>query len=129
MKTTRILSVLLALTVLTGSVPYGYAYCMMMKRAIDSATQLRCNPYREISQSSGARTPSLESATSMKRFVSKSTTDSYEHRTDRVNILAFTILMPVDSPSNPSIGSSLSVRFEVEHPPPDIIIAILSLKI
>lgn len=129
MKTTRILSILLALTILTGSVPYGYAYCMMMKRTIDSTMQVRCNAHRETSPGLRAGVQYLSLARSMIRFMSKSTTDSYEHSSDPVNVHASTILMLIDLPSDQPIGSTLPVRFEIEHPPPDIVIKILNLRI
>ena len=129
MKTNCILSALITLAVLTGSVPYGYAYCMMMERTVDSAMQMRCNSHRGTGQSSNAGMQSVESAKSMMRLVSKSTTDSYEHRSGPVNVQAFNILRLNDFPSIQPFGFGLSIRFEIEHPPPDLVIEILNLKI
>jgi hypothetical protein len=129
MKTTSVISLLLALTILTGSVPYSYAYCMMMKRSVDSAMRLQCNAHRGDSQSSPTGTQSLDSAMSMMRLVSKSTTDSYEHRSVPVSVQAFTILMLDNLPAIQSNASTLPVRVEVESPPPDIVIEILNLRI
>ena len=100
-----------------------------MRRSIDSAMQVRCNARRGISQSSRAGTLALKPATPMMRFLSKSTTDSYEHCDDAVKGQACTVLMRIDFPSIQPIGSGLSAPFQVEHPPPDLVIELLNLRI
>lgn len=129
MKTTRILSVLLTLTILSGSIPYSYTYCRLMKRTLDSAMQLRCNAHRGISQSSHTASPSLNSARRMMLFVSKSTIDSYEHRGDRANAQAFTLLLPGNAASIQPVVPGLSYRFEADHTSPHIVTESLNLRI
>ncbi|MFI5251975.1 MAG: hypothetical protein ACHQQQ_06025 [Bacteroidota bacterium] len=129
MKITRITSVLLALTILTGSIPYSYAYCMMMRRSVDTSMQMRCSAHRGTDRSSRSGTQSLNLARSMMLLLSKSTTDSYERRSDPVNGRTFTILMLIEFPSIQTNDSNLSSRFGVEHPPPGIVVEILNLRI
>lgn len=129
MKTTRVLSVLLTLTILSGSVPYSYTYCMLMKKTLDSVMLLRCNAHRGISHSSRTASPSLNSARRMMLFVSKSTIDSYEHRGDRANAQAFTLLILSNAASIQPIGPSLSYRFEADHTSPHIVTESLNLRI
>ncbi len=129
MKATRFISLLLALAILAGAVPYSYAYCMVMKRVIDSDMQLRCGIHRGAGGGSLMRSHVSISAKPMMRLVSKSTTDSYEFRRDAGNAQAVPIPVTVELTSNQSIHLHSPYRIEVGSPPADLTIEFLNLRI
>ena len=129
MKMTSVISIILALTILSGSVPYSYAYCTMMRKAVDHTMQVRCAARGEFGLPLRAGTQSLNAIKSNMRFLSKETTDSYERQHSAVANEALMLYTFLALPSNKTLSSNRLVFFEVEHPPHDIIVEILNLRI
>jgi hypothetical protein len=125
----NILPVFLILALLTGSIPYEYAYCALMKRAISNTMVLRCNVRHGMGQTIKERNEIVQSDRPMLRFLSKSTTDSYDHRVDQAMSHPVTVIAQLDIPLIKSDRTDPVIFFQNQQSPPDIVIRILNLRI
>ena len=129
MKITRIIPVLLSITLLSGSIPYGYLYCRMMKKVIDREIQVRCPSHRSSDQRSPKSGHALTPVRPYMQLVSKSTTDTYEYRAEPAHLQSHALLTLSDFQLYSPTRSDFSFRFEPERPPPDIVFELLNLRI
>ena len=129
MKPARTISLILVLAVMAGQVQYSYTYCAMMKHAANTAMLQRCISRMNAGETSRVGQQVSSPRGSLMRLVSKGTTDSFErHRSS--SEISIPLLSPVVSTAaveSPDIIAFLSS--DCKHPPPNLVIRNLNLRI
>ena len=120
MSFSKFLLSVLAVTLVAGQIPYGYLYCTLMKRPLDS-NMLHCCKARQ-----SDRSPSIEGSSKFQvRHIEKKTTDGFDHRPGVHAAVGQYVQASQDCP----MAARFLIRQPANLPSPDIVLDQRNLRI